>query len=253
MIVIGLGSGRSGTASLAGLLNAQRDALCFHEMNPSCVRFHGTPRPILNTIDEFQAIVDGGDPSMLTVDLGRRVAAEAYDALCDMPRVRLIGDIAFYYLSYVEAIAARNPNVRFVCLKRDRAATIRSWLKKSAIPRWRSKYLADRLASLVTREPFHRSHNFWMDHDGRYWRLDPIWDKCFPKFEVETKEEAVAAYWDYYYNEAARLEAALTDRFMTVHTDDLERPETQRRLLAFCGIPYELQIYASAHTHRSRA
>ena len=61
MIVIGLGTGRSGTASLAKLLSAQHDAFCFHEMNPSCVRFSGTPRPILNVIDEYQAILDGGD------------------------------------------------------------------------------------------------------------------------------------------------------------------------------------------------
>ena len=90
-------------------------------MNPSCVRFHGTPRPILNTIDEFQAIIEGGDPSLLTVDLGRGVAARAYDRLRGMPRLRLLGDIAFYYLTYVEQILARNPRVRFVCLQRDRA------------------------------------------------------------------------------------------------------------------------------------
>src|ERR1051326_3851404 len=102
MIVIGLGSGRSGTASLAKLLNAQSDALCFHEMNPAAVRFSGTPRPFLNAIDEFQVIIDGGDPRMLTVDLSRAVSARTYDELSNMKQVRLIGDIAFYYLDYVE-------------------------------------------------------------------------------------------------------------------------------------------------------
>lgn len=156
MIVIGLGTGRSGTASLAKLLNAQRSAFCFHEMNPSCVRFSGTPRPILNTIDEFQAILDGGDPSMLTVDLARPVSMKAYDALCGMPGLRMMGDIAFYYLSYVEAIAARNPNVRFLCLRRDIDETVASWVKKSRNLRWRSKYAADRLSSWITRAPFYR-------------------------------------------------------------------------------------------------
>src|SRR6476620_12404549 len=150
MIVIGLGSGRSGTASLAKLLSAQPDALCFHEMNPSCVRFAGTTRPILNTIDEFQTIVDGGDPSALTVDLARPVTADAYDQLCRMDRVRTIGDIAFYYLSYVEAIAAHNANVRFVCLKRDKDETVESWMKKTSIHRWPSKKVADQLAAWIT-------------------------------------------------------------------------------------------------------
>src|SRR5882672_2759331 len=128
MIVIGLGTGRSGTASLAKLLNAQHDALCFHEMNPSSVRFTGTPRPIL----------DGGDPSMVTVDLSRRVSAEAYDSLRRMKRVKLIGDIALYYLTYVEAIARHNPNVRFICLRRDVESTVKSWMKKTTIRRWPS-------------------------------------------------------------------------------------------------------------------
>src|SRR4051812_7439769 len=143
MIVIGLGTGRSGTASLAKLLNAQKDSICFHEMKPSAVRFSGTPRPFINTIEEFQAIIDGGDPSMLTVDLSRAVSARTYDELCRMPCVRMIGDIALYYLTYVELIASHNPNVRFICLRREREQTIRSWLRKSEIERWRSKRVAD--------------------------------------------------------------------------------------------------------------
>lgn len=155
MIAIGLGTGRSGTSSLAKLLSAQHDALCFHEMNPSVVRFAGTPRPILNTIDEFQAILDGGAPSMLTVDLSRGVSARAYDRLRQMTRVRLIGDIALYYLQYVDLIVERNKNVRFICLRRDKEETVESWMRKSAVGRWRSKALADRVASIITREPFH--------------------------------------------------------------------------------------------------
>jgi hypothetical protein len=252
MIVIGLGSGRSGTASLAKLLNAQHDALCFHEMNPSCVRFRGTPRPILNTVDEFQAIVDGGDPSMLTVDLSRRVAAEAYDRLCRLPRVRLLGDIAFYYLSYVDRIATHNPAVRFVCLRRERQATIESWLRKSAIPRWPSKRLADRVASLITREPYHAARNPWMAHDGRDWAVDPVWDKCFPKFPGPTRTEAIGQYYDYYYDEVERLAERWPDRFRLIETPRLGEPAVQRDLLTFCGVPVDEQILTDAHIHRSR-
>lgn len=251
MIVIGLGSGRSGTASLAKLLNAQHDALCFHEMNPSCVRFRDTPRPILNGIEEFQAILDGGDRSMLTVDLSRRVAAEAYDVLCRMRHVSLLGDIAFYYLSYVEQIAARHGDVRFICLKRDRQATIDSWLRKSTVPRWRSKRVADRLSSLITREPYQAARNPWMVHDGREWAVDPVWDKCFPKFPGPTRAEAVGQYYDYYYEEVERLAALLPDRFRLVETPRLGEPETQSDLLAFCGVPPERQVATDAHIHRS--
>lgn len=250
MIVIGLGTGRSGTASLAKLLNAQKDALCFHEMNPSCVRFYGTPRPILTSIDDFQAILNGGDPSLLTVDLGRGVAAKAYDELCTMQHVRIIGDIAFYYLSYVEAIAERNPNVRFICLKRDKAATVKSWLRKSEIERWPSKRLADRLGALITREPFQTSRNFWMAHDGTQWRLDPIWDKCFPNFPGPTRQMAIGQYWDYYYEEAEKLAAKYPQIFRIVPSEDINIQAHQAELLDFCGIAESDRVFTDAHIHR---
>lgn len=180
MIVIGLGTGRSGTASLAHLLNAQHDAFCFHELNPSCVRFSGTLRPILNMVDGFQAIIDGGDPSMLTVDLTRRPSAKTYDKLCKMRGLRTIGDVAFYYLSYVEAIAARNLSVRFLCTRRDIDQTVVSWEKKTQNRRWRSKYLADRLSSLVSRERFYKSRNYWMEHDGTVWERIQYGISAFP-------------------------------------------------------------------------
>jgi hypothetical protein len=253
MIVIGLGSGRSGTASLAKLLRAQPDALCFHEMNPSCVRFTGTTRPILNTIDEFQAIVDGGDPSALTVDLARPVVADAYDQLCRMDRVRTIGDIAFYYLSYVEAIAAHNANVRFICLKRDKDETVESWMKKTSINRWRSKKVADRLAAWITRGPYHQGINPWMEHDGTVWMPDLVWDKCFPKFSAASKREAVSKYWDFYYDEAERLVSRLGDTFRIVETNQLSERSSQRDLLTFCGFEPQSHIYTTAHIHQSNS
>jgi hypothetical protein len=253
MIVIGLGTGRSGTASLAKLLNAQRDALCFHEMNPSCVRFFGTLKPILNTIDEFQSILNGGDPSMLAVDLSRAVSEKAYDRLSGMQKVRLLGDIAFYYLSYVEQIAERNANVRFVCLRRDEEETIESWMTKSSVERWRSKRLADRISSWITREPYHESRNFWMEHDGGVWLKDPVWDKCFPKFAAPTKRDAIHKYWHYYYETAEKLAGRWPDRFRIVETPSIDVRPTQADLLAFCGIAPRDQVFTDAHIHRSRA
>jgi hypothetical protein len=251
MIVIGLGTGRSGTASLAKLLTSQRDAMVFHEMNPSCVRFTGTPHPILSAIDEFQAILDGGWRSWLTVDLGRPVAAQAYEQLCRMRRVRLIGDVAFYYLRYVEEIAARNRNVRFICLRRERQATIESWVKKAAIPRWRSKRIADRLASFITREPYYTSRNMWMEHDGSVWQPDPVWDKCFPKFVARDMRHAIGQYLDMYLAEAERLTALLPEVFRVVETSRLNDRDMQRDLLQFCGIQAAEQVHLDCHIHKS--
>lgn len=252
MIIIGLGSGRSGTLSLTELLNVQPDTICFHELNASCVRFSGTPRPILNTINEFGGIVDGGDPSMLTVDFTLSdLTVRTYDSLRSMSPVRRIGDVSFYYLSYVEEIAEQREDVRFICLKRDRSATIKSWSRKSAIRRWKSKYIADRLHSIITRDKFYHSRNFWVNHDGTVWKKDPVWDKCFPKFQAEHKEDAIASYWDYYYEEADRLKNILGDRFFIVETEKLSEMGTQQQILNLCQIPVHEQVHIEAHTHRS--
>jgi hypothetical protein len=251
MIVIGLGTGRSGTASLAQLLNAQRNSFCFHEMNPAAVRFSDTPRPFLNSIDEFQTILDGGDPRMLTVDLSRPVAARAYEQLCRVRQLRLIGDIAFYYLNYVELIAARNHNVRFICLRRDREQTIRSWLRKTEIDNWPSKRIANRLSSVLTRTPYVTSYNYWMEHDGSRWRLSPVWDKCFPKFDATTKRDAVAQYWDFYYEKAEVFARKFDGIFKIFDIEDINHYTIQTELLEYCGIPLSEQVRAEAHVHRS--
>ena len=251
MIVIGLGSGRSGTASLSKLLNSQTDAICFHEMNPSCVRFEGTPRPIINTIQEFQKIIEGEDPAMLTVDLSRGVAANAYEKLKTMKKVRLIGDIAFYYLTYVEKIIEINDNVRFICLKRDKDLTVASWIRKSSLGHWPSKKIAERLTSLITRSPYQESKNFWMEHDGTRYRPDPVWDKCFPKFPGPSKKEAIAQYWDYYYHQADILAGNYPNMFRIVETETLNDRSVQVDLLDFCGVPKSLHVHVDAHIHKS--
>lgn len=252
MIVIGLGTGRSGTASLAKLLNAQRDAICFHEMNPSCVRWEGTPRPIVNMVEEFDAIVAGGPTDRLTVDLSRPVAAKAYEQLKQMPKATLLGDIAFYYLTYVDDILAASKNVRFICLQRDKTQTVNSWMRKSSLGYWRSKALGERITSLLTRQPYVESRNFWMEHDGTKWAHDLVWDKVYPKFPGPTKREAIEQYWDFYYEEAEKVRQKHPDVFQIVKTEELDDRDFQKQLLSFCNIDPGAQVYTDAHIHKSK-
>ncbi len=249
LIVIGLGTGRSGTGSLARLLSAQRDSICFHEMNPSCTRFFGTPRPILNGIEEFEKILDHGDRSMVTVDLTREEGIKTYDRLCRMTKVRMIGDVASYYLSYVRLIAECHPEVRFLCMRRDIGQTVHSWMEKTRIKRWRSRYIADRLASLITRTPFYDSENFWIEHSGTEWRQSPIWDKLFPKFEASSKEEAIRKFCEYYCEQAEGLAADLKANFRFVELGRFSDPDYQSEVLSFAGIPPAGQVLTDTHVY----
>lgn len=251
-IVIGLGSGRSGTASLTSLIDRQPGGICFHEMNPSCAVFAGNPQPHMNALSEFRAILRGGDRARLTVDYSRPASVASYQRLQEMPRVSLIGDIAYYYLNYVSQMLAVDPDCVFVCIRRDREQTVASWIKKSAIDRWPSLWLADRIKSLLTRTPFHTSYNFWQEHDGRLWRHHPVWDSTFPKFEAASKEDAIRMYWDYYYLEADRLQGLYPENFRVFDVSDLSNPSGQENILAFIGIPPEAMVTGDkVHLHAS--
>jgi len=248
-LVIGLGTGRCGTGSLAALLNAQQDGLCFHEMNPACVRFFGTPQPILNGITEFSRILDGGNTSLVAVDLSRGQCVATYDRLCQMQRVRLIGDVANYYLSYVRIIAERHPGVRFLCMRRDIDQTVGSFLWKTRIQRSRSQYLVDRFVAFATRAPFCVSENPWMRHAGTRWRRSPLWDKLFPKFEGPSRVAAIRQYCMYYYEEAERLAADLNACFRFVDLGRLNERSYQSELLSFAGVPAGDQVLQDVHVY----
>jgi hypothetical protein len=252
MIVIGLGSGRTGTASLARLINSQQGAICFHELNPTGVVFKGNPQPVLNTINEFQAIISGGNKAFLAIDYARPASVKTYNQLQSMDCVKIMGDIAYYYLKYVDDILHINTNVRFVCIKRDKQETVESWLEKSSIHRWQSLWIADWFKSLITRTPFHRSKNFWQEHDGTEYQPDPVWDKTFPKFEAASKREAIEKYWDYYYAEAEQLAAQHPEHFRIFDISEMSHPAGQKNILGFIGVPeHEMVLRDKFHEHQS--
>lgn len=251
-LVIGLGSGRSGTASLTSLIDRQSGGICFHEMNPACAVFTGNRQPHVNAVLELNAILAGGERNTLTIDYSRPQSVETYQRLQGMGEVNVIGDIAFYYLHYVDDLLQAAPDCKFVCLKRDRAQTIASWLKKSSIGRWRSLWLADRLKALLTRTPFYTGYNYWQEHDGSRWKKDPVWDSCFPKFQAASKEEAIGMYWDYYYLEADRLQRQHPECFRVFDVAQMSSREGQENILSFIGLPEGQRVYdGEVHLHKS--
>ncbi len=181
-LVFGLGTGRCGTTSVARLLDQQPDCEVFHE-------YFGYDLP-----------ARGGEAF---VDAFLARAARS-------PR-RLVGDVFSAWLYYVERIVEAAPETRFVCLKRDRTGTVKSF------DRWSGP------------------RNFWTPHDGSEWQAD-VWDHCFPDFPAVGKGESIGLYWDDYYRRAEAFAAAMPDRFRIFDMGRINHPDGQRQIAAFCGI-----------------
>lgn len=191
IFVIGLGSGRSGTVSLSTLLDAQRATSVTHET-----------RPLLPWIP---------DEEQLSVRLAQLAHRDA----------SISGDVAYYYLPYVERINHRLPGVKFVCMRRNFDDTVRSLMAKTD------------------------GRNHWVDHDGSLWRTDDQWDKTMPSFQVMPKIEAVRRYVSEYYIEAERLQRQLPRAFRIFDIEMLNNPRGTVSILTHIGItdPVTLQVH----------
>jgi len=97
-IIIGLGTGRCGTVTLAHLLNKQPNFSVTHEFNP--------------TFWEF----DYGSLIFLLNKLEKRTQNN-------------IGDIAYYHLNYCEHILDKINNVKFPIMIRNKEDVVKSYMK----------------------------------------------------------------------------------------------------------------------------
>lgn len=97
-LVIGLGTGRCGTWSLAKFLGKQEGASIKHEA--SFLPWDYYPRGHKSVVGELMRL-DGG----------------------------LVGDVGFYWLNYVCPTLDLVPDAKFVCLKRPKSETVESWLR----------------------------------------------------------------------------------------------------------------------------
>ncbi len=149
---------------------------------------------------------------------------------------RVVGDAGFYYLPYVPEIARQAPDTRFVCLKRNRSQVVESYMHHT------------------------RGRNHWMPHDGSYWRKDPLYDPCYPKYALpppppglpvwHRKAQAIGLYWDDYYAVAENF-ACEYAHFTLLETDALNDSHGVGEILVAAGIPEDSRVVVS-HTHVNR-
>lgn len=156
-IVLGIGSGRSGTMSLATLLDRQPAARVTHERRP-LLPWHGdTQRLVKERIEQFRGFTG-----------------------------QLVGDVASFYLPYVEAFVSQVPQVRIIAIRRDCEEVVRSFCVWS-----------DHAHSAPA--------DHWSERPAPGLFHDPVWSTIFPKYATNSREEGVRHYWREYYQQVGEL------------------------------------------------
>jgi len=192
-LVFGLGTGRCGTVSLSVILNTSKDSFIAHEG----ANTYRKNRP-------YSKLPWDKDLSLLHANL---------DKILNQNQ-SIVGDVAFYYLPYVEEIIKAYPYAKFICLKRQKIATVNSYMAKT------------------------KQRNHWQIRtSSSKWNRDSAWDPCFPKYNAKNKEEAISMYWDEYYTEAERLQKIYPDKFSIFYMNQLNSEEKLREIRNFIGIP----------------
>ena len=165
-IIMGLGTGRCGTMSLAAILDAQFQYNISHEM------YWRLPWiPIRNYLDMVMKCIVTQYPGVV------------------------IGDVGFYYLNYVEMILEWADTTKFVCLKRERDGVIDSNTRcgkslganhftSTKSKHWDSSIDLNRVESRVYRTCFPKFDAPREEAIGMYWdeyyRRAEIWQNKYP-------------------------------------------------------------------------
>ena len=189
VVFIGCGTGRCGTTSLAILIEGCEDAVCIHERRPLL--------PWVFNEDLFQERVKWFSTSTAGIT----------------------GDVAYFYLPYLEKLIGVFPNMKIVCLERSRQAVIDSFMWKT------------------------QGQNPWYNHDGTEWAKDAVWDETFPKYDIVDKAEAIGAYWDDYRKSIRRIARKFPANVQLLKMEDLNIAQGQQRIFDFLEIPEKSRCY----------
>ena len=170
-IVIGLGSGRCATMSLAHLLDSQPDSDVTHEA-------HALPW-----------------------DFELRIWQEQTKRFF-LRRAEIIGDVGYYWINYVERLLKKEPQVKFICLKRDRQEVIES---------------------------------MWVHSRGLNVHPTDDWMRMYPRYPCDRKT-AIGLMWDDYYKIAESLQGRYPKSFRIFDIGSLNTEKGQKEILSFAGI-----------------
>ena len=196
---VGIGTGRCGTVSLSKIIDGCDGCSVFHEANWQ-FKQHKFNQPLPWVFDE-------------------RLAEQRINTMKKRDSLfSLFGDVAFYYLNYLDYLIENYPSLKIVHIYRDKDLVVDSYLAKTS-----AKH------SL-------REYDNWTSNAKT---TDKIWTASFPKYDTTDKKHAIELYYDDYIEQTTKHQ----DRILELHVDEINTLEGQNRLFDYLEIPYFSRKY----------
>ena len=190
-IILGMGAGQCGGNLLASVLDGQPNAKVTHEEPPFLPWY-----------------VKPGAPGV----------RQRLERILERRSERFIGDVASFYLPYVEQAIQFDPDIRIICLQRPCEEVVAGFSRS-----------VDKASTVPT--------NYWCKELPPGWFDDPMWTRIFPKYDTPDRSEALRLYWSEYYERAEALIRRFPDNIRLWDTTVLTTQDGVREVLTFAGIP----------------
>jgi hypothetical protein len=204
-VILVIGAGRCGMMSLQVILNKQAGVQVSYEEPPYLP--WNRPR-------------------------GERTIRERFARFRRQRKAEILGDVASFYLPYLDDAIAVEPDIRIVCLRRPREEVVASFCE------W-----------LDSSHPLPTNH--WATRPAPGWHHDPHRSRIYPKYDTQNRHEGIRRYWDEYYGQAESLSRKYPEYLRVVDTyETINTEQGLREVLTFLGIPSEQQVPAvGTHVH----
>jgi len=222
-IAIGFGSGRCGTHSFAAILAKQPCVLASHEASPLKWEFDTAEfyRSLVNLsmLPQVQKFPDDAlyIDTIDMIDSHDWIQEELEENIKKMFEFfpdKIVCDVAWSWLNYIDTIMRIFPDAKAVCIKRDMAGTIKSW-----------NHVA-------------KGANFWTKRKCQYWDgLTSANKPYYPQYYAP-KELALQQYWLEYYGMAECLAERHPENVKIVSIDVNNDADLQHEVLNFIGVPW---------------
>ena len=208
MIVLGLGVSRKETKKIHKFLNSQKNFHFDYESDIDDIAWSNSENIMINRIELLEKRLYTNTSKLNN-------------------NFKVTGDIAFYFLPYIELLINNFPYIKLICTKKSK------------------KYIFNDVMSDIKTDNsifsrlfmFKKQYkNHWVEHNGRNWEKDYVLDKCYPTFHNNNLKESVNKYIDLYISDIKKIQKKYPKNLKVFYSDELDSKYGTKKVLSFIGV-----------------